>query len=514
MNRGGSRWLAAALAVLSACGGGRVSETLAPRAVDVVTRPTSLALSAAPSFGDERGGGLFVGLAGQVVRLRGDGSQGELAVHPQDPIFPGPASALWPLGPYSALVSTSTGLFVAESGWLITPPWQNVLSPDGLVATAVGDDGLGWVAHAQGLFQLVGGQLSELKVEGASVSGLTALAVGPAPDARSGVWFARGTTLTSAAQNATDAFIVRDSGLTKEELAGGVVAMAGISASASSPGEVWAITPRTLFQFTVLGWRAYELGRAPKQLMSAGRFAWLQAGDGLYRYDADAQKWIEAKGLAAVPTLLAVDAAGAAWVRVGDQTLEVDVAPTPRVSGVFERAAVYDNELVVQAALPAAPTALHWTFDQGTAIEVPLASSVPGTGVQTGSLTWSLGGADASGKLKPLSLSALDDGTHALVVTATLADGSTSTRTLYFDYQGSAAVVLSYARDIKPLGDARCAKCHTTGSLPELKTYDEWKANATAIALAVQEKRMPADGQLDPAGIALIQRWVNGGALP
>jgi hypothetical protein len=491
-----------------------VSETLAPRAVDVITFPTALPLAAAPSFADERGGGLFVGLAGQVVRVRGNGTQGELAVHPQDPVFPGPASALWPLGPYSALVSTTTGLFVAESGWLITPPWQSVLPPDGLVATAVGDDGVGWVAHGSGLFQLVGGQLNELKVEGASVTGLTAVAVGPAPDARSGVWFARGTTLTSAAQSSTSAFIIRDSGLTKDELAGGIVAMAGISASASSPGEVWAITPKTLFQFTVLGWRAYDLGRAPRQLLSAGRFAWLQAGDGLYRYDADQQKWLEAKGLAAVPTLLAVDASGAAWVRVGDQTLEVDAAPTPRLTGVFERETVYDNELLVQAALPSAPAALRFAFDQGTAIDVPLDGALPGTGVQTGAVTWSLGGADASGKLKPLSLSALEDGAHALVVSATLADGSTSSRTLYFEYLGSATAVLSYARDIAPLSDARCAKCHATGSLPELKTYDEWKANAPAIALAVQEKRMPADGPLDPAGIALIQRWVNGGALP
>jgi hypothetical protein len=499
-----------------ACGG-RVSETLAPTAVDVTTASTPLLLSAAPSFADERGGGIFVDLAGQVVRVRANGARGAIDVHPQDPVYPGPAASVWPLGPYSALVSTNKGLFVADNGWLIAPQWQSTLESSGLVATAVGDDSVGWVAHAKGLFRLEGGQLSELKVDGATVTGLTALAVGPAPDARAGVWFAQGTTLTSAAQTTTSNFIVRDSGLSAEELAGGVLAMAGISRSSTSSGEVWAITPKSLFRFTVLGWQRYELGRAPHQLMSAGRFAWLQAGDGLYRYDADAQKWLEAKGLAAVPTLLAVDAAGSAWVRVGEQTLSVSPTLAPRLSGLFERATIYAAEVLVEASLPVAAsavTALEWSMDDGDPHSLSLSTGIAGTGPQAGSTSWSLGGADGAGNSKPVSLSGLSDGAHALQVSATLANGSTSKRRLYFEFLGSANATISYDRDVRPISEARCAKCHATGTVPELKTYQQWKDNAASLATAMREKRMPADGPLDPAGIQLVQRWVNGGALP
>lgn len=512
---GGALGLSLSLFALSGCGG-QVSETLVPSPFDSVVTESTLALAATPSFADERGGGIFVDLAGRVVRLRSNGSQGVIEAHPQNPVLPGPARSVWALGPYNALVATSRGLFVADQGWLISPPWQDVLSSDGLVATGVGENGVGWVAHAKGLFRLEGGALSELKLDGASVAGLTALAVGPAPDGAQGVWFAQGDVLTSASPSSKTAYTVRDSGLSKDELAGGVLAMAGLSASKDSAGEVWAITPKALFQFTTLGWRRYELGRAPKQLMSSGRVAWLQAGDGLFRYDADSQRWGEAKGLAAVPTLVAVDAAGVAWVRVGDRTLSVSPTPAPRLSGVFENMIVYDAELPVTGLVPAspAPTAIAWQLDDGEPHEVPVTSALPGSGPTEGLLTFSLNGVD-QGKDRPVSFAALEDGRHVLALTVTSGDGATAaTRRLHFDFLGSATAVVSYERDLKGINDARCSKCHATGTLPDLSTYEAWKANAAAIATAVRERRMPADGPLDPASIQAIQRWVNGGALP
>lgn len=510
-------WLVlSVLAGAIGCTGGRVSETLLAKPVEVKTLETPVLLSAAPSFGDERGGGLFIDLAGQVVRLRANGAPGLISPHPLDPVFPGPARSIAPLGPYTGLVSTTRGLFVAENGWLIAPLWQDTLSAEGLVATAVAASGTGWLAHEKGLFRIESGGLSELKVDAASLEHLSALAVGPGPDARDGVWFAQGTTLTSAAQSTSSGFIVRDSGLTAKELEGGVVALAGIAESVDSPGEVWAITPKVLFQFTVLGWRKFDLGHAPKQLMSAGRFAWLQAGDGLYRYDADSGSWAEARGLDAVPTLVAVDAAGSAWVRVKDRTLAISLEHTPRVQGLFQNATVYEPELVITTSLPSAttPTELSWAVDGAEPTPLTVAQGAAGSGAQAGSTFWSLAGVDAAGKAKPVSFNALADGAHVLKITAKFDDGSTGERQLYFGFSGSANATLSWTRDLKPISDDRCAKCHTTGTQPELATFEEWKENATLISAAVRDKRMPADGPLDPAKIQLIQRWVNGGTLP
>jgi hypothetical protein len=76
------------------------------------------------------------------------------------------------------------------------------------------------------------------------------------------------------------------------------------------------------------------------------------------------------------------------------------------------------------------------------------------------------------------------------------------------------ATVPSWARDIRPIHEARCAKCHTTSPGRPLNTYELWKSNAQLINAAVRDLRMPADGPLDQQGLALIQRWVSSGALP
>lgn len=109
------------LALCAACGGANVSETLNPTSFDALQIEAPIALKASPSFADERGGGLFIDPTGKVVRLRADGTVGRLESHPGNPVPAGAASSVWPLGPYTALVATDRGLYVAESGWLIQP---------------------------------------------------------------------------------------------------------------------------------------------------------------------------------------------------------------------------------------------------------------------------------------------------------------------------------------------------------------------------------------------------------
>lgn len=490
-------------------------EPLSPGAFDVVAQSTMLELSATPAFADERGGGVFIDLAGRVVRVRGNGERGVLESHPQNSVFPGPATAVFALGPSNALVSTSRGLFVADQGWLIAPSWQELLPAEGLLATAQGGDGVAWLSHAQGLYRLEHGTLTEFQVAGESLTGLTAMAAAPTLDGTPGVWFAREGKLFAASQSARSEFTVRGAGLSAETLAGGVLGLAGIAPSRDSGGELWAITRRSLLLYTGTSWREYTLGPSPRKLLSAGRYAWMQAGDGLYRYDGDTRSWAQVQGLGSAGTLLAVDASGSAWVRVGTTTISIAPNVPPRVRGLFQGARVFDSQLVIQASVPSEQMidGLTWELDDATEHPLDLTRGVPGSGPTAGQTFHSLGGAEASGVLKPISLSTLEDGWHTLTVAATSA-GATVARRVHFEFRGSATAAISWEQDIKPIGLDRCSKCHATGTDPELVTYAQWKANAALIAAAVRDSRMPADGSLDSAGVAAIIRWVNGGAQP
>lgn len=503
------------LALCAGCGGANVSETLNPTSFDALQIEAPVPLKASPSFADERGGGVFVDPTGMVVRLRADGTVGRLESHPGNPTPAGAASAAWALGPYTALVATDRGLYVAESGWLIQPTWRDALSPTGLKATALADNGVAWIAHEAGLFRIEDGQLTELKDGTSAITGITGLAVAPSPSGASAVWFAQGEKLSWAEQTSKTAFTIGDSGLSVDSVKGGITALAGLSASPTAKGQLWAITNKVLWLHDVAGWRPYELGKAPKELISSGRVLWLRAGDGLFRYDADSKAWTEAKGLAAVPTLLAADATGAAWVRIGDKTTVVSPQVTARVQGLFQNARVYGSELHINASVPVTSMPVQMTFklDDGPDIIVLAADANPGDGAAASQLFFGMAGVDSSGRDKPYSLAGLMDGLHTLKVVTKFAGGE-STRLLHFEFRGANNVQLSYATDIKPIQVARCDKCHTKGPGQLMSTYEDWVAQKDAITKAVAEQRMPADGLLDPASIQKIQRWVAAGAKP
>jgi mono/diheme cytochrome c family protein len=85
---------------------------------------------------------------------------------------------------------------------------------------------------------------------------------------------------------------------------------------------------------------------------------------------------------------------------------------------------------------------------------------------------------------------------------------------------------VSWARDIAPMVEARCASCHRPdGRAPmSLLTYDDARPWAKAIKEEVLARRMPKwhaargygdflnDRSLSPFEIALIVAWVDGGA--
>ncbi|MGK4002464.1 c-type cytochrome [Sorangium sp. So ce1036] len=92
---------------------------------------------------------------------------------------------------------------------------------------------------------------------------------------------------------------------------------------------------------------------------------------------------------------------------------------------------------------------------------------------------------------------------------------------------GDAPANLSYYRDIKPIFDAKCAGCHTTGGIApfSLERHDAAAPWAAAIKRAVVDRTMPpwladdacaeyvGDRSLSDEQIETIAAWVDGGAV-
>jgi hypothetical protein len=108
----------------------------------------------------------------------------------------------------------------------------------------------------------------------------------------------------------------------------------------------------------------------------------------------------------------------------------------------------------------------------------------------------------------------LEPGPHTLNAVARYVDGTEARRAVAFEYQPLSTVALGWQKDIRPIHEARCAKCHVSGPGRLLSSHELWRDNAPLIIAAVREQRMPADGPLDPQLISVIQRWAATGANP
>lgn len=506
-------------ATLAACGAPPNSTPKQPlnaSPLELTQTKTNLVLQATPGFADERGGGIFIDLDGRAVRLRADGSLGPLENHPLNPVQPGRALAAWPMTPFTALVGTDKGFYLASSGWLISLPWRDAISVAGVKAVSLSSDGVGWIAHEQGLFRITDGKIYELKIGGGSFIGLDALTHAPAPDGTPAMWFSQGDKLNYAIQTEPNVFKVFPSGLDPSVVQGGIFAIAGIGPSATSKGELWVAAKGSLWRLDQDGWFGFSVKASATQLLAAGRVMWMRAGDALFRYEADSYDWKQVSGFEVVPSLMAAEASGTAWVRVGKETLTLSRGVVPRVYELFEGVRVYSAETPVKVAMPKAsrPTEVSFKLDDKEAITVPLAQALEGEGLEAGLVFFSMAGFDGAGKARPQSFNGELNGVHGLKITATYDSGKTSGRTLNFDFRAGMMAQVGYAKDMVPLFAQRCAKCHTDGPGHPMTSYDVWKKEKDKILSAVVEGRMPADGPMDPAQIQLVQRWVNGGAAP
>ncbi|HET6338781.1 MAG TPA: hypothetical protein VFG30_36430 [Polyangiales bacterium] len=512
MRRG---WVVLAGWIACACSSGDIGDNpLVATPLEVEQTEAALELAAGSGFADERGGGVFATPDGKAVRLRVDGSQGRLENHPGNTAAPGAVQRVFPVGPYSALVATDNGLFVAESGWLIEPSWRDALDSSGIVAAAMGGNGVVWLAHERGLYRIEAGELSELKVERKSLRGLTALAVAPAPNGANAVWFAQGKALSYARQTARARYEVVSGGLSEETVKTGISGLAGVSATPDSAGELWLITPLGLFHLAQQRWISHETPGAPEALVSAGRYVWLQTSEGLFRYDADAERWGKVERLDEPLSLLAADASGSVWIKAAERSLTLSSGSIPRLFGIFEGARVYDADVHVRAQIAGTdpPERVSFLLDDGEEVEREADDGLPGEGT-VATLDYALGGFDAAGREQSYSLAGIGAGMHTLIVRAHFASG-VEQRKLHFDFRSGSAQPLSFAADVQPIFDERCAKCHTSGPGHALGGYDQWVAEKERIVRAVVELRMPADGPLDPSQIQTLQRWAAGGAQP
>ncbi|HLL52590.1 MAG TPA: hypothetical protein VK447_03530, partial [Myxococcaceae bacterium] len=243
--------LAALLAVAAGCGvpSQGVNAGGAP-AVTVLSQATG----ALPGFADEAGDALLVDAAGKLVRVRLDGTLGPLESHPRNVQSPGKVLGVHPLGPHLALVAAENGLYLAQGGWLIAAPWSSQLSPEGVRGATDAGDGSAWIAHESGLFRLKDGLLSELRIAGGPVQGLTAVQASRAEDGVPGVWFAHSGGLSVVVP--TDAGLrvrqasVEGAGTMK------VRALTALGDSAAVPGEIWVLTESgEVFRNARDGWR-------------------------------------------------------------------------------------------------------------------------------------------------------------------------------------------------------------------------------------------------------------------
>jgi hypothetical protein len=199
---------------------------------------------------------------------------------------------------------------------------------------------------------------------------------------------------------------------------------------------------------------------------------------------------------------LAADESGCAWAQLGADSVAISRAPVPRVLGLNQGARVVEDGLVIRAVPPAggeAPTMLFRIAGAEIAAQDP---------------EYSLGGLEKDGSARPFSFAALEPGMQSLEVVARFLDGTEAKRVVHFDFQPVSPVEVGWDKDMRPIFEARCAKCHISGPGRQLSTYELWKQNVDLISAAVRDQRMPADGPLDPQLISLIQRWAASGTKP
>ncbi len=101
-----------------------------------------------------------------------------------------------------------------------------------------------------------------------------------------------------------------------------------------------------------------------------------------------------------------------------------------------------------------------------------------------------------------------DDASHVLRAEVRWADGEGAVTEVSF----SAAVLVTWAGEIEPLYQERCAACHSGDTESVLDSAESWAAEIDAILGMVSSGAMPIGGPaLTEAEVAAITAWRDGG---
>lgn len=118
--------------------------------------------------------------------------------------------------------------------------------------------------------------------------------------------------------------------------------------------------------------------------------------------------------------------------------------------------------------------------------------------------------ADWTFSLDPASLEA---GLHDLDITVSWADDDV--RTTERSVQVGEAFDITWAEHVEPIHDARCARCHVSGTETILSDPSTWQMQYDRILQQVRSGAMPlADTPLTASELSLVVGWGNGGFLP
>ena len=179
------------------------------------------------------------------------------------------------------------------------------------------------------------------------------------------------------------------------------------------------------------------------------------------------------------------------------RTLRVVVLPRVALGGVAEGGAVTFAQVPLRA-LPPRPDAVvgvDFALD-GTRLETVTAPP----------FAWGGGGRLVR------DLPTLEFGAHTATVTVRYAGAEPLRRERRFSYLSPLGRVPTYATDIAPVYESRCARCHSSGIARDLRGYDRLSAQAPTVAQALLSRRMPPDLAVDEPTVLLFTSWIAGGA--
>lgn len=374
----------------------------------------------------------------------------------------------------STLIATDNGLLLQDS-YLQPSPVQALLASPALQVARRG--GTIWIRTADGLSLWRGGVLTSLDWDGAALT--APFALGAVESDLDVVWTANARGLVAAGETSSGwAPVVSVEGVTSSSIA---VDGAGVMA---------ASTPDGLLVRRGGAWSAWSMPSSDLRVLAnpARAGVWVVAPDAVWWTDgARFEAMTDLPVDASLPDgALSVDAVGRLLLAGDGALYRVAHTPTVAVVGLRDLASIDGETAVAAQATPTEGVTSVTMVVDGSPLVVT----------------------DGATTLDPFAF--LDDATHRLEATATWEDGVQAVGLL--DFTVGSVGTATWADNVEPLFQARCAKCHAGSTQTRLDSAEAWQANVDRILDDVTQRRMPLGGPALSGGeISVIRAWQEGG---